>query len=281
MDWQTLPFAVDLSHHNGVVDWDRLAAQRPACVFLKATERQWTDPAFERNRQAAAARGLLWVPYVFLRPDDDEGAMRHLRDLVADPTVPVALDWESGGVASAVVEDWIAALEADGGRTPLAYYGLFPPATASEAIARCPRWFPQYPGSATAASRLPMWDGVGVPDWRKCWLVWQWSQKGAVAGVAGSVDLNRLAISAERFAAWYRGAELDDPAAGAGDVVRPPVIFAAGEADDPGEHIKAAQRVLLAAGLLKRPDGSPGLVDGDPGDMTRQALKAWRALHPA
>lgn len=203
MDWSSLPFAIDLSHHNTVVDWGRVAAQKPACVFLKATERKWVDPAFDAARKACEARGLLWIPYVFLRPDDDDTTIDFFCRTLGNGDVPVALDWEAPGVPSQVVEDWIDGME----NLNLVYYGLYPPAAATAKIGEWPRWFPQYPGSPTAGPRLPMWEGDAPPDWRKRWLFWQWSEKGAMAGISGNVDLNRLAVSAERFGAWCKTGE--------------------------------------------------------------------------
>lgn len=262
-DWQSLPFAIDLSHHNGTIDWDKVAAQKPACVLLKATERQWTDPMFERNRQGCADRGIPWIPYVFLRPDDSDRTRQYFIDLIGDRSIPAALDWEADGIASATVEAWIDALEAEGGRTPLAYYGLFPPATVTDKIARCPRWYPQYPGSPTAAPRRPMWSGGDARvDWRECWLLWQWSEKGGINGISGNVDLNRLACSAEVFLGWYKTGRF---AAFAGAQAQPE---AAPPATNPVDLIRQAQRAL----------GIPD--DGDPGPVTRQKLRDWRAAHP-
>lgn len=258
-DLQNLPMSLDVSHHNGTIDWLKVASQKPACVFLKATERQWTDPMFERNRRACADLGLAWVPYVFLRPDDTHRTAQYFLDLIGDPTVPAALDWEADGVPASVVEMWIAAMP----RLPVAYYGLIPPGAATNLIGKCPRWYPQYPGSATAAPRLPMWDGSANPDWRKCWLAWQWTDKGRLDGISGSVDLNRLACTAEQFAAWYA---TGDFGASLPNVPKPTPIP---DADNPDWHIREAQRLLDL------------VEDGDCGPITRAAAARWRATHPA
>lgn len=264
MDWRTLPLAIDVSHHNGKIDWPRVAAQKPAAVFIKATERQWTDPDFERNRKGCEDHGIPWVPYVFLRPDDHERTMAYLIREIGDKSIPIALDWEAIGVSSGTVEAWIDAVEADGGRTPIAYYGLYPPAGATVKIARCPRWYAQYPGSITAGPRLPMWDGTDNPDWRACWYIWQWTDKGKVDGIPERVDLNRLAVSAEQFAAWYRQ----------GLPARP--------ADKRIPEIEAALAALESAAVpaqvaLQRHGFYRGAVDGVWGPMSATAAGAYRA----
>jgi hypothetical protein len=47
-------------------------------------------------------------------------------------------------------------------------------------------------------------------------------------------------------------------------------------------YLREVQTQLNVEGLLTRRDGRrPGLVDGDPGEMTCKALIAWRDKHPA
>lgn len=275
-DWQTLPFALDVSHHNGTIDWPRVAAQRPACVLIKATERMWTDPMFDRNRRGCIDNGIPWIPYVFLRPDDSDKTREYFIDLVGDHSVPAALDWEepqgpgTNPVASGTVEAWIDALEADGGRTPLAYYGQFPPAAATAKIATCPRWYPQYPGSATASPRVPMWDGKEPIDWRRSWLIWQWSDKGGIAGISGNIDMNRVACSAEVFAGWYKTGRFASGLTGQTIEAKPdnPVQNASVPAANPIDLVRQAQRIVGVDD------------DGDPGPATRAALRKWLQAHP-
>ncbi|MCA8898009.1 MAG: hypothetical protein KDA39_04740, partial [Hyphomonas sp.] len=41
---------IDLSHHNGRIDWDRLGEAPLDFIYLKATEgRDWKDPRFQDN----------------------------------------------------------------------------------------------------------------------------------------------------------------------------------------------------------------------------------------
>ncbi|MDP1556314.1 MAG: GH25 family lysozyme, partial [Hyphomonas sp.] len=49
---------IDLSHHNGPVDWARLGTEPLEFVYLKATEgTDHTDPQFQENWQAATRLG--------------------------------------------------------------------------------------------------------------------------------------------------------------------------------------------------------------------------------
>lgn len=222
-DWNALPGCYDFSHWNGPKDWGRIAATQPVAVILKATDGRGVDPLFEADRREAAARGIpvLWYPY--LEPTDTDTAIERALEVVGDPSLPPALDWEAAGVKAAIVERWIARCEAEA-RPGLCYYGLAPPDKVTTTIARWPRWYPQYPGSASAAPRLPPWDGRMPADWRKQWLVWQWSETGRVPGVSGDADMDRLACSAADFLTWYRTGQLpatDTP------LVTPPSVSAA------------------------------------------------------
>ena len=199
-DWTTLPTGCDLSHHNGAIDWPRLASTGPAFVVLKATEGMGVDPRFDANRRGAADAKIPWLAYAYLRPSDRDPEIRHLLSVIGDPEIPVALDWEQRGVSASVVEAWIDAMP----RRPWVYYGLYPPAPATPKIASCLRWFPQYPGTALSPPRLPPWDGVSeIYDWSRSWFVWQWSERGREPGISGSVDMDRLSCSIEVFRDWY------------------------------------------------------------------------------
>lgn len=205
-DWDALPHGYDFSHHNGRIDWNKIAGQKPAFVGLKATQRMWVDPEFQNNKRGAAANGIRWFPYVWVMPDDTQETVRFLRKTVSDDDVPIAIDWEQDGVPSSVVEMWINNLP----RKPLVYYGFYPPGRITELIASCPRWYPQYPGRPDAPPRLNPWDGHSVDLWGDQWLIWQWSDNGRVAGTSPEPDdMDRLACSEETFDKWYRTGTFD------------------------------------------------------------------------
>jgi GH25 family lysozyme M1 (1,4-beta-N-acetylmuramidase) len=258
--WNSLPGGYDFSHWNGTLDWDRIAAQLPAFVIFKATEGMFADPEFERNRRGAADRGLLWLPYIFIRPDDGDAAMQLAISVIGNNRVPVALDWERAGVSSATVERWIDAVAADARGLPMMYYGLWPPDRVTPKIARCVRWYPQYPGNPDAPPRLPPWDGVSTDvDWSKVWLIWQWSDAGQVPGTAiGPDDLNRLACPVEVFRNWYETGVLLPPPS-------PPVPPL-----DVIEQILAASSFQIGVEIYQRQRGLE--ADGQIGPITLRTI---------
>jgi hypothetical protein len=268
VDWSGLPGGFDASHWNGAIDWGAVAAAQPAFVILKASQGTTVDPMFEVNRRACADRKLTWLPYPFLTTADGPAAVRAFMGAAGDKTVPAALDWERAGVSAAVVEMWIDGLP----RTPLAYYGFWPPAAVTQKIARCPRWFAQYPGSPTAPPRIPPWDGkTAITDWSKTWLIWQWTQSGQEPGVRGNIDLDRLACSVEVFRRWYETGVLG-PAAG--DPPHPPppplLISRALSRSTSGGDVGILQKELVAAGFVVK-------IDRDFGPATEAAVRAFQA----
>src|SRR5437660_10361536 len=93
---------VDVSHHNGAIDWPAVAGAGIALAFIKATQGVgFVDPTFERNRNAAIAAGILAVPYHFLDtsdPDQQAGHFLDVTDIAA--AQPAMLDWETAAPLS-------------------------------------------------------------------------------------------------------------------------------------------------------------------------------------
>src|ERR1700704_4796393 len=64
------PEGVDVSNHQGVVGWRRVAGAGIAFAIPKASEGTgFTDPYFVRNVQGARAAGILCGAYHFLSHD--------------------------------------------------------------------------------------------------------------------------------------------------------------------------------------------------------------------
>jgi GH25 family lysozyme M1 (1,4-beta-N-acetylmuramidase) len=260
-DWKTLPMMIDVSRWQGAIDWDLVLGQPapPICVFLKSSERTFEDPYFRTNRSALVARDVPWIPYIFLRPDDNDTSHKFAAGVIDDPSVPVALDWEDAGVSSQIVEDWI---DFFAGRPIIIYYGKYPPAVPSSKIARYLRWLPHYTSGEPNTPPVVDPTDSGI-DWRQHWLIWQWTDKGQMDGItANTVDMNRLApsCSVEQFKQWYR--------TGSFSVSTPPPVVVPQPVGNPIKLIRDAQRLLGV-----EPDGWPG-------KLTNAAVTEYRRLHP-
>lgn len=64
--WQHEIKGVDVSHHQGPIDWPLLAGDDVMFAYIKATEGgDWTDTRFDENWQEAQAAGLITGAYHF------------------------------------------------------------------------------------------------------------------------------------------------------------------------------------------------------------------------
>ena len=59
-------WGLDISHHQGSINWTTLAAKKPDFIFLKATEGSThTDPTYAASKAAARKRGITTGAYHF------------------------------------------------------------------------------------------------------------------------------------------------------------------------------------------------------------------------
>lgn len=186
-------YGIDVSAHQGEIDWTAVAGDGIGSAYLKATEgATFRDPAFAANWRGARAAGLDVGAYHFftLCRRGEEQARNLLGALTPvgavrgadDPrSLPVVLDLELGGNCSArppraqiqaEIDAFVRVVESETGR-PVTYYLLrpfeerYPPTTARA------RW----------TRRLVFRPGGD-------WVWWQVSNRASVEGIDGPVDLD-------------------------------------------------------------------------------------------
>ena len=180
---------IDLSHHNGEVNWDGLGSAPLDFIYLKATEgRDWKDSDFQQNWLEATRRGWQVGAYHFylLCRDGPAQAANFIQSVeVRAGTLPPAVDLEYAHNCApeapheavlAEITDFLEALEAEYGVRPVLY--TTPDFYADWLDGR----FDNYPVWMRSLS--------GPPDGDV--LIWQYSMKGKVPGIDGFVDLNRV-----------------------------------------------------------------------------------------
>ena len=188
------PFApgnegIDLSHHNGRVNWDALSSAPLDFVYLKATEgRDWKDTRFQENWLAASERGWHVGAYHFylLCRNGAAQAENFIQSVeVREGTLPPAVDLEyahnctpdgSREAVRAEISAFLDALETEYGAPPVLYTT---PEFHRDWLAG---HFPRHPVWMRSLSGPPEGDV----------LIWQYSMKVQVPGVDGFVDLNRV-----------------------------------------------------------------------------------------
>lgn len=185
---------LDVSHHNGRIDWARVARQDVDFVWVKATEGSGgVDARFADNWAGARAAGLRVGAYHFMSfesPGADQA--RHLIATVpATPgmLVPV-VDLEpygryrrhmpSAARVRAILDPLLAALQDRYRAAPV----IYTTARAYRAYLRGRyRDNPVWIRSVLWPARLP--DG-------RAWTVWQYSSRDHLDGISGFVDRNVL-----------------------------------------------------------------------------------------
>ena len=63
---------IDVSHHQGEIDWHKIKSQNISFAYIKATEGgDFKDPQFKKNWDHALEAGLRVGAYHFFRPETD------------------------------------------------------------------------------------------------------------------------------------------------------------------------------------------------------------------
>ena len=190
---------IDVSHHNGAIDWPAVAGAGIALAFLKATQgTRFVDPTFERNRTGAAKAGVLVVPYHFIDGADPAGTGRafHRRrrsggGSAGDDRLGNRCPDRRGDDARR--QPWPSAPA----RAPVTYYGYAQLPLADPTLSAWPLMLPAYPRGnrygdyrslVTRGPRLPPGRAPGWDDGQRPYDFHQYTPAGRIAGIHGPVD---------------------------------------------------------------------------------------------
>jgi lysozyme len=194
---------IDVSYHQGAIDWQQVAASGQRFAFVRATAGTLTaDTAYWTNLAGARVAGLPVGSYHYANPDTalndaSNEASWFLRNAsVASGDLLPVLDLEvSNGLdpasLTAWAQTWLAQVSATTGVRPIIYTN---PHFWSTSMADTD-WFARngYPvlwiahWTTATAPTVPAggWGGSG-------WAFWQHSSAGTVPGIGGPVDLDRF-----------------------------------------------------------------------------------------
>lgn len=181
---------IDVSHHQGVIDWQRLPRADVQFAYIKATEGgDFKDPDFQTNwqqsRQAGIPRGAYHY-FNFCR-DGWVQAQNFIDSVpVEADSLPPAVDLEPGAcedqrTKEAVVTELktlLAELQRVYGKHPLLYVTR----TTYERYVQGD--FPTTPLWVRDVYRQPGWLAG------REWLVWQYDSRTRMEGITGYVDMN-------------------------------------------------------------------------------------------
>jgi len=194
---------IDVSYHQGPIDWWQVAAAGKRFTFVRATAGTLTaDTAYWTNRAGAAAAGLAVGSYHFANPDtapNDAGneASWFLQNsaIASGDLIPV-LDFEtSNGLDPAALtawaQTWLAQVTAATGVRPIIYTTpnfWFSSMADTDWFARngySVLWIANWTTASQPTVPAVGWGGAG-------WTFWQHSSQGSVPGISGPVDLDRF-----------------------------------------------------------------------------------------
>ncbi len=183
---------LDVSHHQGPIDWPAVPAGRFKFVYIKATEGgDFRDSRFHENWRGAQEAGLRVGAYHFFtlcRPGADQA--QNFIDVVpvVDGALPPVADLEFGGNCSRRPPQNLIVNELRDFTDRLAaHYGTHPILYVTD------EFFVHYIARSLFAD-YAMWArnlfGQPDPDLFPDWLIWQFANNGRVPGITGRVDLN-------------------------------------------------------------------------------------------
>lgn len=201
------PQGMDISHHNGTIGWSSLSPH-VQFVFNKYSQgATYQDPMFTTNLAAIKQKGLLYGAYHFLTFQDSaqvqaDNFLSCWADVSGPNALPPVLDveWQVGdntadtnqlnnyitqnkNACVQIVADWISAVSAQTGRTPIIY-------TARS-------FWNEYFSGVTQFGNNPLWipayqqQPPGLPQAWTSYAIWQYSQNLSIPGVGGgSLDMD-------------------------------------------------------------------------------------------
>ena len=189
---------IDVSVHQGVIDWQQVAAAGVEFVMIRAAYRGYKygqvnpDPNALANIQGARDAGLLVGVYIYSQAINVKEAVEEAEFLLqmlegTELDLPITFDWErysdeartanvSGRTVTECAVAFCEAIRA-GDREAMVYFNAtqaFEQISLS-ALMEYPFWLALYDTEAVFPYRVHMW---------------QYSNTGKVPGIAGSVDLN-------------------------------------------------------------------------------------------
>ena len=191
---------IDVSSHQGEIDWQKVAASGVEFAFLRLGYRGYgsegtinLDSCFQKNLAGARAAGIKIGVYFFSQAITTAEAEEEARFVLENLNgayleYPVVYDWEvisasgarTAGLSNTTLTDCAVTFcqsVAMAGYTPMIYYNLPVGYThyQLDRLVGYDVWFAQY---------------ASTPSMYYNYRIWQYSDKGSVPGIEGNVDMD-------------------------------------------------------------------------------------------
>lgn len=181
---------IDVSHHQGIIEWDSVISGNISFAFVKATEGYtFKDSLFSKNWEEMKRVGIKRGAYHFFRGNTNpkKQAINYIETVALDSgdVVPI-LDIEKlDGVSSAKLiknaKIWLIEVEKAYKVKPMIYAGQY---FYNKYLANSFKGYPLWIAEFTKGKPV-------LVDGRK-YHIWQYSEKGIVKGIKGRTDLNKF-----------------------------------------------------------------------------------------
>ena len=158
---------IDISHHNGNVDFARAKQDGIIGVFHKATQGTgYTDPTYATRKAAANAAGLKWGAYHFGTGSDGIEQARHFLTVAEPgPSDLLVLDFEDNPSGTRMTLDgaraFVTYIQLQTGRWPGLYAGSYLKQALGDAsdpiLGNCWFWLAQYGSNADVPTNWGRW----------------------------------------------------------------------------------------------------------------------------
>ena len=183
-------YGIDVSQYQGKIDWPAVKDENSAVplgfVFVRATMGEDRDSEFETNWRASKAQGFLRGAYHYYRPDENslEQADNFIKQVkLSNGDLPPVLDIEkipnrqSMDSLRSGLKRWLDRVEKHYGMKPIIYSGeSFYADFLKKEFKAYKLWIANY--------------NFFEDEIRRDWLIWQFTDKAALNGIEGPVDLN-------------------------------------------------------------------------------------------
>ncbi len=229
----TVP-GIDVSYYQESINWRHVRRAGVLFAFIRVSDGSTIDdPLFTKNWAGAKRAGVMRGAYQYFRPDQSATAQADLliAALRSDRgELPPVIDVETTGGKSATqiakaVAIWVARIRDKLHVEPIVYSGpdfwrdrvggadLAHRVPSACGVSR-PCFAGREPDHRASVASPPLWIAhytsqcPTVPAPWKAWTFWQYSDRGAVPGINGAVDLDLFAGTFEDLEDFARRARL-------------------------------------------------------------------------
>ncbi|WP_213521764.1 GH25 family lysozyme [Nonlabens sp.] len=192
---------IDISHHQGVIDWQQVrhpdTTQSFNFAFIRATVGMSKDRHFKKNWEAASQQGFSRGAYHYYWSNVNSTKQAHhfMESVsIAKGDLPPVLDIEDISTIQNKkslrkgLKNWIQIIETHYGVQPIIYSGE----AFYRDVLRSDAYFNDYP-------RIWIANYNGVASPRISWKFWQYTDRMPVDGIETLVDANVFNGSREEF----------------------------------------------------------------------------------